>query len=121
MKYFAIILLLSFTILFGCDGDCMACHPNLAQKEKLDTDHKVLLKCKICHSKEKLKDVDIGGVCGGNCWQCHDISKVTKVNIQEHKVLNKCKTCHFDIDKKASKQKLNKPNLMDLIKSRDYE
>ena len=118
MKYFVLVLLFSLRVVFGCDGDCMGCHPKLAAQKDLDANHKILTQCKVCHSKEKLKNVDMGGVCGGDCWQCHDINKVTKANIKVHKELKKCKSCHFDIDRKKEK-KIDKPNLMDMIKSRN--
>ena len=127
MKLVNVLILFSLLVikLGACSGDCVACHPSLIKKDgKMDQDHKILEKCKLCHidgtkikmfdtnSSEhnktgfeivKLKETNSSKEkhteCGSDCWQCHDIKKVSKIDISEHKVLGKCIDCHVKIDK----------------------
>ena len=110
---FIFLMFLSFK-LFGCDANCLACHPNLEKNGKLDANHQILRSCTNCHVQEEGKEDH--GACGVDCWQCHDITKVNKVPVKEHKVLPKCIKCHESIDKSLLQDTLvpNKP-LQDLL------
>ncbi len=115
----------------GCSGDCILCHPKLIKKDgKMDADHQVLGRCKVCHqdrtrieiidntvselnrSNIRLVKYDENNIsantahteCGSDCWQCHDITKVSHIPIREHKVLNRCIECHVSIDKNFLKK-----------------
>ena len=103
------ILLLSTTLAFGCDANCIVCHPNLIKNGKIDKEHQILKRCTNCHKENK------GGsshsACGSDCWDCHSVQKVSKIDVQEHKVLPSCIECHsklksgFDLlDSKHSNQ-----------------
>ncbi len=96
---FVLIFLKIF--LFACEGDCMACHPDLLKKGKLDKEHQILKTCVTCHTKEQMSKIDMGGGCGQDCWECHDVKKVSSSGVKEHEGLDKCITCHMKLKKEG--------------------
>jgi len=94
------ILFISNISLSACEGDCVMCHPKLIKKDgKMDKDHAILVKCKVCHTQEEMEKIDMGSGCGQDCWDCHDIKKVTASKVKEHNNLQKCIDCHVTLDK----------------------
>ena len=85
------------TASYGCDANCLACHPKLAPNGKYDKNHAILKRCTNCHKEEPGKENH--GACGADCWQCHDIQRVGKIDIVEHRVLAQCIQCHASVDK----------------------
>ncbi|RDU62095.1 hypothetical protein [Helicobacter sp. MIT 14-3879] len=92
-----IILLLLDSIMFACSGDCTSCHFNIDYK---DSNHKIMLDCKICHTDEKLSKAQMRNSCGQDCFSCHNIEKINLVQIKEHQALNTCISCHSNINVK---------------------
>ncbi len=117
---FGIIFLILFSHLsvFGCDANCLTCHPKLAQNGKYDKNHTILKRCTACHKQDPNKEDH--GACGADCWQCHDIQKVKGINIPEHKVLAKCVKCHESVDKHLFEKKgsplMNQGSILDNLK-----
>ncbi len=95
MKIILAILMFT-TFLFACSGDCLSCHPKLAnQNEQLTKAHEKLDTCKKCHSAKSLENVDMGQAsCGQDCWECHSMKKVSNSNVKQHGVLATCNECH---------------------------
>ena len=83
--------------VFGCDADCLSCHPSLLKNGRYDSRHEILKECTKCHTKSK--ESDNHGVCGADCWSCHDIKRVGRTGIKEHESLQRCVSCHTKIDK----------------------
>ncbi len=96
-KIIAAFALLIGTSLFGCDANCVTCHPKLLKNGVMDNNHKILERCVKCHTEKENESTH--GACGADCWSCHDISKVGRIDIPEHRVLPTCIKCHESIDK----------------------
>ncbi len=92
-----IAVLLLANNVFGCDANCIACHPKLIKNGRYDNNHKILKNCTRCHDSNK--DNENHGACGADCWSCHDIQKISHIDIKEHRVLPQCILCHESINK----------------------
>ncbi len=97
-----ILLLLIYSFLVACTGDCLTCHPKLLPTIGTDTRHKPMLTCINCHSANPQKMAD----CGSDCFACHSIEKIEKPNVKEHGVIRGCRDCHVKL-----KQELLTPPL----------
>lgn len=84
---------------WACSGDCLSCHPSLAETILTDARHKPMLTCKRCHAEEE------GGMseCGKDCFSCHDIEKIDK-SVREHDVIESCRNCHMNMPVKLQSQ-----------------
>jgi len=94
-------LFLVNTISYGCDANCVSCHPKLVKNERIDSNHRILKNCIRCHTKRP--DAENHKSCGTDCWSCHKIENVKPKNIKEHLVLKKCIECHLTLDKSLLK------------------
>ena len=80
-KYLSIVVIAaSFTYIYACDANCVACHPKLIKNGKMDDDHKILNRCTRCHTAKENEESH--SACGADCWRCHDIRKVGKIDVQ---------------------------------------
>lgn len=89
-KSFLFIVMFSFELLYACSGDCLSCHPALADNILSDSRHIAMLTCKKCHLNEEAGMAE----CGKDCFECHDISKIDKT-VREHDVIESCRECHM--------------------------
>lgn len=105
-----LLSLISVSISFACDANCLACHPKLAPNGKYDKNHAILKRCTNCHTQDPNEEDH--GACGADCWECHDIQKVGHIDIPEHRVLAKCIKCHESVDKHLF-EKGNSPLMQD--------
>lgn len=90
MRIFTILLLI-YSISFGCTGDCMTCHPVLAKNIENDERHKSMLGCINCHASNP----DSMAECGSDCYSCHPVSKMEATGVAEHMVIRECRDCHM--------------------------
>jgi hypothetical protein len=87
----------------ACEGDCIACHPNLIVNGGLDINHKILANCKNCHNRNTMSEKSLTIGCGKDCFECHDIKKTLNLKgVGEHSKLSKCIKCHTLISIKMS-------------------
>ena len=77
---------------WACSGDCLSCHPSLAENILTDERHKPMLTCKTCHENEEAGMSE----CGKDCFACHDIAKIDKT-VREHDVIESCRNCHMNM------------------------
>ena len=110
-----LFVLSSFSALFACSGDCLACHEKLKPYIQ-DNDHRILTECVSCHNEPK----SAHGECGKDCFACHDKQKLYgKTEVTAHASLKSCSQCHQEpIDLLNPKQTLiQKPqNLKEFFK-----
>lgn len=92
IKRVIIILSLAIQWMWACSGDCLSCHPALAENILTDERHKPMLTCKKCHANEEAGISE----CGKDCFACHDIKKIDKT-IREHDVIESCRNCHMNM------------------------
>jgi hypothetical protein len=85
------LLVLGWTVVQGCTGDCMTCHPNLLPTIEEDARHKPMLTCINCHSA----DTDAMAECGSDCFACHRVEKIERAGVKEHAVIRECRDCHM--------------------------
>jgi len=83
--------------IYGCDADCMSCHPSLLKSGELDSEHKILKNCTACHVEKSGEENH--GTCGADCFSCHPIDHIQPSNIKEHLILKDCIRCHLSLDK----------------------
>lgn len=95
MKRVFLLLLVSFSTLLACTGDCLSCHPKLVPTINDDARHKPMLTCITCHKPDANSMAD----CGSDCFACHPVSKITQVGVKEHDVIITCRNCHMEIEK----------------------
>jgi len=92
---------------FGCDGDCIQCHPQLVKKGGLDNNHKILSTCNTCHKTNTENLETMGAACGQDCWDCHNVEKVMDIKnagniIVAHACLNSCIQCHKKLNQQEN-------------------
>jgi len=95
MKIF-ILVFLATTVLFGCTGDCLTCHPKLVPTIHEDLRHKPMLGCIECHSA----DPNSMAECGSDCFGCHSMQKINAANVRAHDVIQGCRDCHVGAQEK---------------------
>lgn len=88
--YFLFLLLFTASSADACSGDCLSCHPSLAENILSDERHKPMLTCKACHLNEEAGMSE----CGKDCFECHKIDKIDK-SVKEHSVIESCRNCHM--------------------------
>jgi len=87
-----VFIILLHQWLWACSGDCLSCHPALAENILTDERHKPMLTCKACHLNEEAGMSE----CGKDCFACHDIKKIDK-SVKEHDVIQGCRDCHMNM------------------------
>jgi hypothetical protein len=90
------LLLLGLQLGFGCESDCLQCHPKLQPLEENRSNplyryHNFLKSCTKCHPNHKSGKVE---ECGADCFQCHSREKLVKTPVIEHQKLKSCTQCH---------------------------
>ncbi len=93
MKYISVLLLFC-AFLLACSGDCASCHQNIDFNDK---EHNIMLNCKICHTDEKLSQIQMQSGCGKDCFACHNVQKINRTKNKEHDALNNCISCHISL------------------------
>jgi len=94
MKHLFIILIF-FSSIYACTGDCLTCHPKLVPTINTDKRHKPMLSCIECHSAEPNAMAE----CGDDCFGCHPMKKINDANVRQHDVIQTCIDCHVNADK----------------------
>ncbi|MCE3036851.1 hypothetical protein LW135_03275 [Helicobacter sp. faydin-H20] len=102
MRFLTLVLLFCFK-LFSCSGDCASCHYKIDYQN--DTRHSAMLKCKTCHTPEKMAGINMGDTCGQDCFACHDAKKLQNQELKaSHNMISSCINCHVNL----SEDTLNK-------------
>ncbi len=92
---FVFLVFLGLSQVFGCSGNCFACHADLEKNIVSDSKHKVILECINCHKDLNVQQMSGDDACAGDCFVCHSPKKLTESQIPAHRDINKCRECHL--------------------------